>query len=824
VAGQQARFGDQMRRYREAAGFSQEELAARAGMSVNAIGALERGERKRPYPDTIRRLAEALALDDAARLALAASLHGTPVDEPTPPVATSTETTPAELPGEPTPLIGRARETGVVRHLLAHADGRLLTLIGPGGVGKTRLALHLTRMVANEYAGGVVWVEMAPLSDPALLIPTIGRAIGIEEPAQGDPAAAVRAWLRNRQVLLVLDNLEHLPGAGQDVAHLLSACPQLRILATSRSPLRIRGEQEYLVPPLELPTAEQVRDPSDVAAISSVQFFVWQAQQKVPTFALTSDNAPIVAAICRRLDGLPLALELVAARIRVLGPAELLARLDHQMPLLVGGARDLPQRQQTMRAAIDWSYTLLEPEVRLLFRRLAVFAGGWTLDAAEAVTDGEAMFDLLDLLVEQSLVTVSPNPDETRYGMLEPIRQFALDRLEEEGEAEATQRRHAIHFQDLAERAARELEGRSGQFAWLQRLEREHDNLRAALAWSEQAPEGNEIGLRLASSLWRFWEMRWYVDEGSTWLDRTLARSDGLSPALRASALSAAGNLARDRTDHDLATRYHEQSLAIRRQLGDTRGIAVSLNNLGVIARDLKKPEETLILGRESLALFRSAGDQHGTAIALIGLGKAASQLGDDRQAREYYEECLALFRASGDDWHTAWVLNYLAELVVGQGDLVVARSVAEEALAMHQRANDVWGTAAALTILGKVDQAEHNLDGATRRFAHSLRLLVGSRIERAVPAGLDDLAGVLLAIGEDGHAAWLAGAAESLRAAGQPSDASIPGMAPDLSGLRDGPQATVWQMGRASTREQVYARSWEIATVVAPEPPGNQR
>ncbi len=822
MAGHQERFGDQLRRHREAAGYSQEELAERAGMSVNAIGALERGERKRPYPDTIRKLADALRLDETARLALAASLRGgllagtaSASIDPVHPTAI------ADLPGEPTPFMGRDRELGVVRHLLAHAEGRLLTLIGPGGVGKTRLALHLARSVASDYADGTVWAELAPLSDPALVFPTIGRAIGLEDSTTSDPAAAVRAWLRTRQVLLVLDNLEHLPGAGQDVAHLLSTCPDLRILATSRSPLRIRGEQEYPVPPLELPTASLVNDPADIAAISAVQFFVWQAQQKNPAFTLTHDNAPIVAAICRRLDGLPLALELVASRTRALSPAELLARLDRQMPLLVGGARDLPQRQQTMRAAIDWSHALLDPEVRVLFRRLAVFAGGWTLDAADAVAASDITFDQLDALVEQSMVTVSPDPGETRYGMLEPIRQFALDRLEDAGETAATQRRHATCFMDLAERAAQELEGRGGQITWLQRLEREHDNFRAALAWSEQAPDGGDIGLRIATALWRFWEMRWYVDEGSRWLDSFLALGDDVSPMLRARALSAAGNLARDRSDHTRAVAFHQQSLALRRQLGDTRGIAISLNNLGVIARDRGDAEETLRLGQESLALFREAGDEHGAAIALIGLGKAASQLGDGPQARQYFEECLALFRASGDDWHTAWVLNYLAELLVGQGDFAMARSVAGEGLAMHQRADDAWGTAAALAILGKADQAGGDLDRAALRFARSLQLLTGARIDRAIPACLDDLAGVLLATGEPEPAAWLAGAAESLRAEGIPSDTPIPGMAADLTGLRDGPHTAAWLLGRACSRDQVYARAREIAAIVAPDTPG---
>ncbi len=803
MAGPQERFGDQIRHYREAAGYSQEELAERAGMSVNAIGAIERGERKRPYPDTIRRLAAALNLDETARLALTATLRG----EPTPPETPAPALAP-DLPGEPTPFLGRDRELATLQPLLTGAEGRLLTLIGPGGVGKTRLALHLARLAADEFPDGVSWVDLAPLADPALVLPTIGRAIGLDDAAQGDPGPAIRDRLRDRQALLVLDNVEHLRSVVPEIAQLLASCSRLRILATSRSPLRIRGEQEFPVPPLDVPGGSLADDLDALAAIPSVRFFLWQARQKRPDFSLTAGNAAAVAAICRRLDGLPLAIELVAARMRMLGPDEVLAHLDRQMPLLVGGARDLPQRQQTMRAAIAWGYDLLSPAEQRLFRRLSVFAGGWTLDAAVAIGgDGQGdVVDLLDALVEQSMVTVVRDTSGTRFGMLEPIRQFAREALDDAGEDADARRHHAHHFLQLAEAAAKDLEGRSGQAAVLGRLERDHDNIRAALTWSEQTPGGHETGLRIAASLWRFWEMRWYVDEGSRWLDGALAHSDDSAPEIRARALSAAGNLARDRGDLDAATGFHQRSLAIRRSLGDARGIAISLNNLGVIARDRGDADETIRCCQESLALFRHLGDRHLAAIALISLAMAEGQRGNDEQARLFYQESLALFRASGDDWHTGWVLLYLAELQVAHGDHAAARAHAAEGRDLHRTAGDAWGMAMAFTILGRADQADGNLDDAIRHLAEALRLLVGARVERALPTCLDDLAGALLARGEPAIAARLAGASEALRAGGRHVSAQASPATATLAPLRNGPHASEWSAGFTRGRDQAIA------------------
>ena len=820
VAVRQESFGERLRRYREAAGYSQEHLAERAGISANAVGALERGERRHPYPDTVRRLAEALSLDERARLELVSTLRqGSAVTEPRSDGLSVASL--AGIPGEPTPFIGREHQIADLRRLVVSEDSRLVTLVGPGGVGKTRLALHVARLESERY-DAVVWVELAPLTDPQLVLATIARTVGLEDPVRGDHADVLRDWVGDRRVLLVLDNLEHLLDAVPDLARLMATCPRLHLLTTSRAPLRARGEREFPVPPLDLPPAESSGDRQDPAAFDAVRFFVWQARQRDPDFDLTGEHTPVVAEICRRLEGLPLALELVAARSNVLSPGEMLERVNQLMPLLVGGARDLPERQRTMRAAIAWSENLLGPDERTLFRRVAVFAGGWTLGAAEAVAAEGAdevptILDRLDALAAQSLVTVTHGSDVTRYGMLEPVRQYALEALADAGSMDAARRRHARYFTSLAERAAVEIEGRSGQAAWMERLEREQDNLRAALAWSAEADDGAETGLRLGTALWRFWEKRWRVAEGDRWLAGALARSEGLPPALRANALNAAGNLARDLVDYQRATAHHEECLAIRRELGIPRGIASSLNNLGVIARDQGASERTLALCGESLELFREAGDRHGAAIALISLGAAAAQQGNLERARSDYEESLALFREEGDHWHTAWVLTYLALLMVRIGDLAAARSLADDGLAMHRSAGEAWGMATALGALGRADQAEASLARAAGRFAEAVRIAAEARVERAVPSCLDDLAGVLLAAGDPTRAARLAGAADAWR-----TDRNL-GRVPlqDQSGaaaldaLRTGSEAAAWREGRGLSRDQVLAEAAEVPETI---------
>jgi len=487
-----------------------------------------------------------------------------------------------------------------------------------------------------------------------------------------------------------------------------------------------------------------------------------------PSFALTEANAAAVAAICRRVDGLPLAIELAAARVKVLSPAELLTRLDRMLPLLTGGAQDQATRLRSMGAAIAWSYDLLAPAEQSLFRRLTVFTGGFTLEAAEAVGNaaGEPGLDVLDgvaALVEASLLRRTEGLDgSSRYAMLETIREFGRERLAESGEADAVRHAHAAYFLALAEAAEPELDGPE-QVTWLDRLEVEHDNVRAALRWEQEQPEP-EFSLRLAGALWRFWGMRGHVHEGRRWLAVALTRAGEAPPEVQARALNAAGNLARDAADYKESTTLHEQGLRLWRQLGDELGIARALNNLGVIARDRGDAARTIELCRESLARFRAIGDQWGAGVSLGNLGRAAGQQGDDAQARACFEECLAIFRALGDQGAVGAWLNHLARVVLSQGNVAVAAIQAEESLALHREVGDVWGTALSLNTLGRVAQASGDHEGAAARFAESLRLLTEHHARRSIAEGLEDLAGVVAARGRPDWAARLLGAAEGLR------------------------------------------------------------
>jgi len=451
---------------------------------------------------------------------------------------------PNNLPAQAALLVGREKEIEAVRGRLLRPDVRLLTLTGPGGTGKTRLALQVAAEVLDDFEHGVFFVALAPISDPGLVVPTMAQTLGLKETAGQPLIETLKDYLRDRALMLVLDNFEQVLAAASRVAELLAAGPQLKVLVTSRAVLRVYGEHEFPVPPLTLPDPQRLPPPERLTQYEAVRLFIERALAVKPDFAVTNDNAPAVAEICRRLDGLPLALELAAARIRLLPPQAMLARLERRLPLLTGGARDLPARQQTLRNAIAWGYDLLGPGEQTLFRRLAVFVGGCTLEAAEAVGGGAVeVLDGIESLVGKSLLRQEEGVGgEPWFAMLETIREFALERLEESGEAEAIRRQHAAHYLELAEQAESALKG-SQQMAWLEQLEREHDNLRAALRRSVERGEA-EYGLRLGGALGRFWWMHGYLIEGRAWLTALLALPGASSStAARALALfSAARN------------------------------------------------------------------------------------------------------------------------------------------------------------------------------------------------------------------------------------------------------------------------------------------
>ncbi|MDP9356600.1 MAG: helix-turn-helix domain-containing protein, partial [Chloroflexota bacterium] len=525
-------LGPLLRGFRRAAALSQEELAERAGVSARAISDLERGQRASAHLDTLRRLADALGLAPEDRGRLIGAAQASRLD------VTRSSARPDPLPdrGRPavrlpttlTSFVGRGREVEQVIALLRRADVRLVTLTGPGGVGKTRLALRAAAELLDHVPDGAWFVDLTPLADPALVPAAIAVVLGVRE-AGGQPLVETLAVaLRDKQLLLVLDNCEHLLDAAPVVAELLRACPGLTVLATSRAPLRLRGEREVAVPPLGLPATARPA-PEEIARSEAVRLFVERARAHEADFALTEANAPAVAGIVRVLDGLPLAIELAASRIKLFPPTALLRRLERRLTLLTGGARDLPARQRTLRDAIAWSHDLLTEEERLLFRRLAVFAGGATCEAAEAVADpaGElGVVNGLAVLVDQSLLRKEDDPDgEPRYRMLETVREYALERLDASGEEAAVRDRHAAWCLALAEAA--------GAVLWttydpgvVARLEAEHPNLRAALTWFAQASDGEAL-LRIGATLGRFWYVAGHAREGRGWLERALA----LAPA-----------------------------------------------------------------------------------------------------------------------------------------------------------------------------------------------------------------------------------------------------------------------------------------------------
>ena len=716
-------FAELLREARLVLGLTQEELAERAQLSERAISDLERGLKRAPRASTVRLLVAALCLseDDAEQLLAAARPLG---------VLGKRRAHRHNLPRELSSFVGRERELAELRSLL---EGKpLLTLIGTGGVGKTRIALRLAAQVLPDHPDGVWLVDLTPLADPALVSRAVATAVGVLDRPGLPLLEAITRALRTRRLLLVLDNCEHVVNAcAQLVENLLKACPGISVLATSREPLRISGECAWRVPSLSLPDEADGQGRVGLADSDSVRLFV----ERAPTSATSASSAELepdaVAQICRRLDGIPLALELAAARTRVLSPNQIATRLDDRFNLLTGGSRTAPVRQRTLRATIDWSYELLNRQQRWVFNKLAVFAGGFTLEAAQAVCVGDVvqpggLLDVLSDLVDKSLVATTPGQyGALRYRLLETLRQFAWERLVESGEASVAQGAHATCFLAMALEADPELFGTPRQVVWLNRLETEHDNLRAALRWLTGVGDV-QSALAFAGGMRRFWNMRDYLTEERRWIAELLSMPGAEAPTrARAKALNAAGLLAFKQGDNVSARDFHLEACRLSSALGD--------------------------LTEEAWALWR--------------LGDVFTQLGDRAQARALFEECIAKARAAGDRANEAAGLRYLAELEIREGNPTAARACAHKALVIFNTLQWTRGIGWCEDTLADASLQQRDYVAARRGYERSLAAMREQGDESSAAMMLVNLGRVEVVLGDyDRARTWIAQAVGLVR------------------------------------------------------------
>jgi predicted ATPase/class 3 adenylate cyclase/tetratricopeptide (TPR) repeat protein len=771
---------------------------------------------------------------------------------------------PNNLPVQLTPLIGREKEVAAVQNLLQREDVRLVTLAGPGGTGKTRLGLQVAAELSDLFPDGVYFVNLAPISDPDFVVPTIAQTLDLKEIGDQPLLDLLKGYLRDKHILLLLDNFEQVVSAASLAVELLAACPQLKVIVTSRVVLHVRGEQELLVPPLAVPDPKRLPDLVSLSHYEAVELFVSRAQAVKPEFQLSKTNAPAIAEICASLDGLPLAIELAAARIKLLPPQALLARLSQRLAVLTSGPRDAPARQQSLRNTIAWSYNLLEAQEQRLFRRLAVFVGGCTLEAIEAVcialetsTLTMSTLDSVASLIDKSILQQTEQEGEQpRLVLLETIREYGLEALETSGEMEVTRRAHATCYLAMAEKAEPELGGLQ-QDVWLERLEREHENLRAAMQWSlEPGEDGQrrEMALRLGGALRQFWIVHGHLSEGRNFLERALVESKGVPESVQVKAFVTAANLANHQSDNDRTEALAQKSRALYQELGDTQGIAFSLRLLAGVAGRRGTLPAARMLNEEALALFREVGDKEGAAWSLHNMGLLAAALGDYAEARALLEESLAFHREVGNKAgmaHALWALasalfdfqgspstiralleeslalsgevgdkeasgsffSLSGKLALSQGDIATARRLLEKSLAINREIGNREHTADTLFHLARVEVYQGDNVAAHALYEESLAMAArGGDSKGLIPSCLEGLAEVVAAQGEFSWAARLLGTAEDLREALgtplPPVDRAAYERSVTATRAQLGEQtfAAAWAEGRSKTVEQALA------------------
>jgi predicted ATPase/DNA-binding XRE family transcriptional regulator len=714
-------FGGRLRQLREKAGLTQEELAERAGLSGQAIGALERGDRKRPYAHTVHALASGLGLSgiEAEQLLRRSRTRESVIE----PIITAPHSAGLSVP--PTPLYGRAQAAREIESLLKRSDLRLVTMTGPGGVGKTRLAADVAIASSPQFPDKVVSVSLVPLVDPGLVLATIAQAVGVRETPERSFQDALRVNLANKRMLLVLDNFEHVLDAAPDVADLLASCPDLKLLITSRAPLRLRGEQEFPVQPLQVPadtpppvTTERAGD------FASIVLFVARAREVDPSFSLTDDNVADVAEICRRLDGLPLAIELAAARTRLFTPRALRSRLTNRLSLLTGGARDLPDRQRTMRDAIAWSYGLCSTEEQVLFRRLGVFVGGSTLDAIEAVVganpvDSGWSLDALTALISNNLIVQERGADgDPRFRMLETIREFALGELDATPEANAVRDAHADWFAGVADLVGQD-EYSAKQSARIMAAEPEIDNIRAALDWLiVQQPQGSDraqLGLRMVGDMVRFWDIRGGLGEERDWLTVALAAAPAVPTPARAFALASLGVTQWFANYLEASSATQAEAIAMSQELDDPLGLIRSTWFMGLVAAKQGDVPRILELAAKCEQIAPRIGQSPWVFTPNYLRGFLALVSGNAAAARELFEVPLPMVHRHGYTWSEAWLNELLGMAAVMEGDFPTALSRFQQGLIGWQKLGDVYGILDTLTAIAIEAIRNGEVESATR-------------------------------------------------------------------------------------------------------------